>query len=1240
MRKYIKYLICFIFLMGIFLIPKESALAGTTYEGNSWDTSANKLPAVAKTYYGYAWYDSASGMYYFQVDNKERVSSTYYSSVGYEFSRMNDNATYWTDGAGNRQYVAVKLQFFETTYVYYYKDSKKLVHSLYTYVLSAEELRELIAKCHPDWYEAIKNTQSVGGTAYIGIDVDLVLYQGNSVSGSIRVLGGTLYTNNTVYRHENYSDLGKVGWGNYDTVMAGIKSHYNIILQAPPYYTTVPGTPDTPSSDTPSPDPPLDDTPKESDVPGNTSTSMYISKDYSTPTDNAEDLVSNNSTTNSGLDFSSPFTYTYNTSDEFDLSDAIPTTESYLNGIDVSSWYGQAKIAYNTSYYAVTPTCNITYTTTAVTYPATWKSDSNDAGTSWTTDGMTFEYLSGGFDAGTGMYYGSVKCTYKVYHIKAVKTHYVFSGSYYALASLNVLQAQSASVTNESVGTWSYSLNPDISYDVRVAGYGEAHSSDHSSMDTTAYLTSYATTEDPHITLPDIADEDMTFTIELGDVSIVPSDSEMINMARTEVANRMQKYNNGQLQTQNDLLSLNGVTYIDDNGINITYEESSIFYIGRQSNDHAAAEQTVNIPEDKANGYYYTTLDTVYKYFAVSPTIDTREYKIEDSESNNSAISPLTDRNNADRTYKSNEPVHVKSPIISPITIYGETSTQTKQSEYVGAQLILDNTYKFSFDWGTFFSHKGYENPAGWTEYVKDKWVRFPFTVKVKGTDGVTKIYEPYSDTAKAHSAHLCDNASMQAASTDVGYTAWISVGDVTEFNFYIPSWADEGIYGSTDAADMQAYNYIGRRIEVKCFANNYSDVMSQTGSTYAYNDGDGSYCATFDYPVQVSGVIYDFSVLAVNDEASFGDIDYSIGCWQFFKYSQDKKVGYNNRFGNPAQRLYWSGNVVNPWQFVNTLPFTNGKSNALKDMGYLKKGSKISYSVRTISGLNGTNDTIVIKPTYRYITASGKVYESDQFNLYYSDSSVEYALVGGEQDKSNIKSVAMGDKWFEMDLYDFRSYDYTTYTAKKYSKTLQNLLFTETDSYTVSGIKLLSSQKLLCGDEEQLKINQYNSGSNVIRYKTTDNTTGKLDSLLSSQYAEFKDSMQIWFGEYEIPNNLYVSLKTNGGKSDTFKDALNNGDTVSAESDCWEEGGYVVLNFQIDAYKDGTNKHLTYYANTADIKWLNMWDREQGDMPNQTVTTSGKANQTITLRDGDVAVINMSRKESDSFETGILYLN
>ena len=96
-------------------------------------------------------------------------------------------------------------------------------------------------------------------------------------------------------------------------------------------------------------------------------------------------------------------------------------------------------------------------------------------------------------------------------------------------------------------------------------------------------------------------------------------------------------------------------------------------------------------------------------------------------------------------------------------------------------------------------------------------------------------------------------------------------------------------------------------------------------GTTY-------NYVATYDYPVQISGVIYDMTALSVNDEQFFGGIERRTGVWQFFRNDQDKKLGFSNRFGTNATRYFFTGDVNTSWEYVNTLPFTTGKNNVFSD--------------------------------------------------------------------------------------------------------------------------------------------------------------------------------------------------------------------------------------------------------------------------------------------------------------------
>ena len=201
------------------------------------------------------------------------------------------------------------------------------------------------------------------------------------------------------------------------------------------------------------------------------------------------------------------------------------------------------------------------------------------------------------------------------------------------------------------------------------------------------------------------------------------------------------------------------------------------------------------------------------------------------------------------------------------------------------------------------------------------------------------------------------------------------------------------------------------------------------------------------------------------------------------------------------------------------------------------------------------------------------------------------------------------------MDLYPFRSYDQIQFTADTFDRTWNNVAHIETETFCATGITLYPTQRLLSGDEEQLEVNQYNSAADALRYNSG------LDRISGKQYTAFKKSMQTWFGEYRVPNYLFVSLVDESTGMDAFKTAMEEGEYVTDSSDCWKEGGYLVLNFEIITYRDG-HEHLHYYI--SDV----------------TTVRSGRAVNDIQLRTGDVAVINMTRRFSDRYVNGILYIN
>jgi hypothetical protein len=1221
MKKCLKYLLLMVTVIFITVSDYQTAFAETYTEGvddQNLDFFYRNYTLNGKQ----VVYNDEKQMYFFQTENKTKVSNVYYHTIAWEFSRtLPGTKEYYTDASGNREYV-----MFNIGYLHEIEYNKKNGTTIATYMLQLDDVLNTIRAKDQGWYDEIMELKDNNITAYMMVDAVIQIIRVDAdgdkhVSGYIT---GGQYKGD-LYFHENYKELNKTFTNK--KVQDGIETHYNIDV----------------SIGEPREEIKIEDDTKE-EVPS-TVAKMIIKKDYT-------DTNMSVNTTDSlygGDTYASPTVYTYNASNKFDLTNGIPTTEDYVNGIDVSSWYGHIGIAKVEQTYPVTVDYSVTVNY-PVTVNGTYHADTNLGGQTKETEAGTITYGNGTWNGEE--WEGSTTTTQNQVAVYTGKYTYEFKNTYYSIYEMKLFEFLNASVYNESVGRTDYEIYPDIQYNVTIYaddaqssnGTKNASSADESYFSNWKYTVSYPVESDPHVTLPEISDSDKTLSATL-DYESKPSSTEIKEYAVEQINNR---FSDRILAVKNDNLTLNGRTYMTDSDISFTFQNGTQMSVGAEPNDYInyqtnpSAEQTVNIPEDKANGTYYTSISAKYKYIgAMTGTYSLPTIEDTATDLTYNAIWGETDHIvNDGRTYKQNEPVVVHSPIISPFNItipnetHAEMQTQTTQSDAVGAQMILDNDYSLNFKWQQYFTMKGYDMPAGWTKYVKTKFVRFPFSVEVNG-----KYYEIKRDDITAGSAHVNDDDANEEYPTDAGYTAWIDIGAVESIDFYLPTWATEGIYGSTSATDQARYDYNNLPVQVKCFANNYVKDMGQIGEEYEANvtkiDGTTyNYVATYDYPVQISGVIYDMTSISVNDESYFGDIERKTGVWQFFRKLQDKKLGYSNRFGGNATRYFFTGDVETTWNYANTLPFTTGKSNALKEMGYLIKGNKFGFVLRTIGNLNGTNDTIVVKPTYRYIDENGNVYEPGTFNLYYTDKPDWYIPLYGDKDKEHMKSVAMGDQYCDMDLYQYRNYDMNQFTADTYGKTWNNVVQSDTESFSAGGITLYSTQKLLSGDEEQLEANQYKSATDVDRYNKG------LGNISSAQYTMFKKSMQTWFGEYQVPNNLYVSyVDANTGK-DAYQTAMEEGEAVNDLSDCWKDGGYLVLNFEIITYRDG-NEHLHYYVNNdLSGKWLNMWTREQGNMPSITTVRSGRAVNDIQLRTGDVAVINMTRRYSDRYEAGVLYIN
>ena len=857
--------------------------------------------------------------------------------------------------------------------------------------------------------------------------------------------------------------------------------------------------------------------------------------------------------------------YTWHTSDEFDVGKGIPASESMENGYVANKWFGLYKWGWSIDR---TVNYQLTYSSCPYTYTYQWLEWVEDRGDDY--DDSHYELRS---EEQSG--------TYTCSNVPTTRT-----GSYYAVTALDAYELQNVNVTNGSYGSADYQgsyksvptiFDGQLNYD-HVTEYGE----------------SWGRTDEDEKHMDHVPGQ--TYSVQ-GNTSVngghipgtfferEPSDSELDAAIRPKCENAAKTDTAAELTVWNDTLTIDGHEYMrrnqqtttDVSNILNTTNAGSLPNNGRPKSvnykevtrdassggdfGQENGTQTVEIPAETKNGKYPTTLTATYarilpENIPDSMTGTSGTGSTGDSSASKNSITyqqtATLQKQNADAIYKDfkqNEPVVVHTPVISPVSIKDpEKAVQLinlPATDHDGSPLnwlVLDHTYTVSFDPYQWFSQefgelKGYENDTNsadrYDKYTLRKTVRFPFPVTIK-TGGGKEIYYELID----------------------GYTKWIGGEDDKDnfpdgmdnsFNFYIPTWVQENTskFGSSTGS---AYD-----IQFRVEAIN-SDGESDNTTEDTVNSELENHVSTYDICANVSGQIYDFQVVGTDDKDMFSGYSNSAAektDYPFALNKEEKKAGTQNRNGGKAVRYTLDGEVTDGWKDSNTIPFRQGVSNVYSDMGTLWKGTKISYSVKTIANLSDTDDEVVITPSFKYVNRDGSVTDSNNIIVYYTDiESGKYIKVAPGRDEKNVKSVSLSNDEFKGSWYqgsgntsflwnktDLPSYsseipDNLHYTAARENIKEQELLNRTVQSYTASKIVLNSKLRLLTGDPEQLE-------RNLDKQRNTtgfDNLTGITDipanigDITNSDQTvnkEFRDSIQTWYGQYIVPQDLFVYKKT-----------------------------------------------------------------------------------------------------------------
>lgn len=948
-----------------------------------------------------------------------------------------------------------------------------------------------------------------------------------------------------------------------------------------------------------------------------------------------------------------PEYYTWNTSDEFDLSEGIPSGEDITNGYGADKWYGNVNIGKHESERSYVLSYDLIYHVYSPEYLT------NDNG-NYVLDGSGNKIQTGVKD--------------DIFHVP-----YSFTvkrkASYYYAMGINLYELKEANVYNSVYpgDEIKYPSNGhEVPMDVILDGERNPSSVD-----------DWTSNEDAHIKWPDAYTDTIEIDCGEGSGSVLKMYNHLNEVLYDDVITDEDPIKG--ITSWNDLIEVNNNKYMDDEKVYHANDTSKVrieFKPMSKGKDDTMylfheKEKTVTIPEDVANGSYATSLDVIYNHRILN---DHTVMAFSTNDTGNSIYEHLKPG------FEKNEPVFVHTPVISPVIIKnGEDSTQLvteNKTDHTGMvdkdgrvpdgkaiyELILDNEYTFEFDAALHREIQGYGwsgDPSKFDKYVKGKYVAFPFTAQVKVNGEYGQFYKVDDNTVD-------DEGNEKLA----GYTKWIEV-EYSETDFYIPPWAIEKEYYEIKYK-VEAYNVFDENGE------DHTDDQEGTANTETNGNNEAiNYVATYVVPVELSGIIYDFEIIGTNYYEDY-NVELESGVLGFCPRKEEKKQGNKNRMGGTSVRYTLDGEITTNWEYQNTLPMSMGTSGVWTSRGYLVSGDIFSFSVKTMANLwDEEIDRVVIKPTFRWYDYDGTVH--DDIQIYYWDDDKDAQLIrygseldlkelvteeddGGRNHFSFETTQLVGSVWDSIytrdkTVVEVLTSDITDYDGDYHDEDLiytyhfHNLNYTDqwsfgqmmnqkSLSYCLSAIELNSKMRTLTGNYEELQRNLDKERLDLEKFVLDAETLDKM-----------KYSMQTWYGNFEIPTRMLIcdadtfenlgATDINGdGEVDYWDYLVCTDGVVDKQADFWLNkyfvpAGYLMLNFDIQTINNG-KPHLTYFGGTKDM-WQVQGAKQEVSIgvPGVEETSKGKYPvveiQTVS---GDVAVINPNKSMYDRYKPGILMIN
>jgi len=992
-----------------------------------------------------------------------------------------------------------------------------------------------------------------------------------------------------------------------------------------------------------------------------------------------------------------PQMYTWHTSEDYNVGEAIPSGKPLTNGYLASRLFGTY------SYEKITP------------QPRTYTVDFVVTGRE--------EQIILARDPQTGNY---IDIPYYKEWTKTVSETVTRRASYFAIRNIDIYELTKAIVHNRAYDVAEYPVTaPSLADTSEVLINGVADQ---------AFLSVYPTDPDKHIIWPAAPTEAI----------LLEENEEMTELSEAEIREKydlkaMAEKAIGEVESWNDRLVINGQVFMDDS--HVKGANTDLLAIPPTDFDPDAFgfvsdSKEVGIPISKENGKYSTTLNA--EYVRILPN----DHNLQQAEVSNlksiiadDMIVMITDPDDRPAANMAkNEPIVVHTPIVAPVSfktsfikgkldLKNNSPTQrilaageTPWNEELEADgirnydLVLDHTYTLTFDPYEWLSEsvrsdmenaesendsvktstkdgvtghkvKGLEAEDDFDEYIKKREVRFPFSAAVKNAaNGDMKYYEP--------------DAS--------GYTPYIEI-ESNEVEFYLPPWAVES-YRKFAANPDDHYE-----VEFKVTAVNEDSEhgINQGAAGEIENENVNSHVATFKVPVSITGQVYDFTIVGTNDSDMYTGYDTESVTNKdvaFADIKEEKKAGTKNKDGEDSLRTV-KDDLLKESSDEDVLPLRQGSSHKYEQMGAPWRGTTFAFRVNTMGSFgSNANDQLVIRPSFRFVDGDGA--EISDVKVYYTAGGAagekKFIEFGSARDE-RTNTVQLSSPQFNG---SYRQAD-VDFTAQQRGVNSRSILGKKTASYSLSAITLGRDQMLYSGNTADMSLNNKKDPNSpdyksiFLRNDFPADTEADADAAAARAERALHLAGQTWYGQYTIPEKLYICSKeiaingvvvkldaeTDEDGYDAAADINNDGKItledlaltgqLSESSGIWNvydpdvdnngvpdenetlsgsdaaeakrqkirrdrkiRDGYLIVNFDITAVYNGAPV-LSYEKGSLDM-WKQQGALDKTNVIRQTTAeNSDITGQTeITLQSGDVAIYDLRYGLSDKKQARLFMVN